>query len=117
MVEVSLDSLFSNTNNIDDSGLLKNDPDKNYWLNVLGYNVPIAEDVSRDRLTEKPELRQLGSVMHSTPIQLTQEGRVYVDSNNQIKTEKRKRLSSVWLNSRDFTCCRQHGAGVCFCSK
>lgn len=90
LVEVSLDSLFSNTNNIDDSGLLKNDPDKNYWLNVLGYNVPIAENVSRDRLTEKPELRQLGSVMHSTPIQLTQEGRVYVDSNNQIKTEKRK---------------------------
>lgn len=90
LVEVSLDSLFSNTNNIDDSGLLKNDPDKNYWLNVLGYNVPIAEDVSRDRLTEKPELRQLGSVMHSTPIQLTQEGRVYLDKNNQIKTEKRK---------------------------
>ena len=90
LVEVSLDSLFSNTNNIDDSGLLKNDPDKNYWLNVLGYNVPITENVSRDRLTEKPELRQLGSVMHSTPIQLTQEGRVYVDSNNQIKTEKRK---------------------------
>lgn len=90
LVEVSLDSLFSNTNNIDDSGLLKNDPDKNYWLNVLGYNVPITENVSRDRLTEKPELRQLGSVMHSTPIQLTQEGRVYVDRNNQIKTEKRK---------------------------
>ncbi|WP_234964917.1 PilC/PilY family type IV pilus protein [Acinetobacter johnsonii] len=90
LVEVSLDSLFSNTNNIDDSGLLKNDPDKNFWLNVLGYNVPVAENVSRDRLTEKPELRQLGSVMHSTPIQLTQEGRVYLDKNNQIKTEKRK---------------------------
>lgn len=90
LVEVSLDSLFSNTNNIDDSGLLKNDPDKNYWLNVLGYNVPILENVTRDGLVEKPELRQLGSVMHSTPIQLTQEGRVYVDSNNQIKTEKRK---------------------------
>lgn len=28
--------------------------------------------------------------MHSTPIQLTQEGRVYLDKNNQIKTEKRK---------------------------
>lgn len=90
LVEVSLDSLFSNTNDIDDSGLLKNDPDKNYWLNVLGYNVPILENVTRDGLVEKPELRQLGSVMHSTPIQLTQEGRVYVDSNNQIKTEKRK---------------------------
>lgn len=90
LVEVSLDSLFSETNNTDDSGLLKNDPDKNYWLNVLGYNVPIGENVSRDRLTEKPELRQLGSVMHSTPIQLTQEGRVYLDKNNQIKTEKRK---------------------------
>lgn len=90
LVEVSLDSLFSNTNDIDDSGLLKNDPDKNYWLNVLGYNVPILENVTRDGLVEKPELRQLGSVMHSTPIQLTQEGRVYLDKNNQIKTEKRK---------------------------
>lgn len=90
LVEVSLDSLFSNTNNIDDSGLLKNDPDKNFWLNVLGYNVPILENVTRDGLVEKPELRQLGSVMHSTPIQLTQEGRVYLDKNNQIKTEKRK---------------------------
>ncbi|MGE8594336.1 MAG: PilC/PilY family type IV pilus protein [Acinetobacter faecalis] len=57
-------------------GALENDPDKNYWLNLLGYSVQIGENLTVDLLKNKPELRQVGSVLHSTPILLTQEGKI-----------------------------------------
>lgn len=59
------------------SALFANDPDKNYWLNLLGYNVGANETgVTLANLSAKPELRQLGAVMHSTPILLTQSGKI-----------------------------------------
>lgn len=58
------------------SALFANDPDKNYWLNLLGYNVATIDIVTLADLATKPELRQVGSVMHSTPILLTQSGKI-----------------------------------------
>ena len=57
-----------------------NDPQKNYWLNLLGYNVAAtATGITLDSLSSASELRQFGTVMHSTPILLTQRGAIKVD--------------------------------------
>lgn len=51
----------------------------NAWLNVLGYNVPVgtpsspATPADESTLSAQPELKQLGAILHSTPIILTQE--------------------------------------------
>ena len=67
-----------------------NDPDKNYWLNLLGYNVGATEsDITLANLTAKPELRQVGSVMHSTPLLLTQSGKISVGSGGVLDTTDR----------------------------
>lgn len=58
------------------TALFANDPDKNYWLNLLGYNVATTGIVTLADLATKPELRQVGSIMHSTPILLTQSGKI-----------------------------------------
>ena len=74
---VNLDAFFSSDANL---GYLRNDPKKNYWLNALGYRVLETESITAiDQLAGKNELRQLGAVLHSTPILLTQEGKVNVD--------------------------------------
>ncbi|MEJ5204877.1 pilus assembly protein PilC [Acinetobacter junii] len=71
--QVNVETLFSTDA---DKALFANDPDKNYWLNLLGYNVAATGTVTLDDLITKPELRQVGSVMHSTPILLTQSGKI-----------------------------------------
>ena len=80
LYKVDANSILSTT------GQFLNDPDKNYWLNLLGYSVPIGVTMTEALLKEKPELRQMGSVLHSTPILLTQEGRV----ENNLTTTGRK---------------------------
>lgn len=76
LAQVSLLSLFAENNEI---AKFKYDADKNYWLNFLGYDVGITESIaSLADLTSKTEYRELGSVMHSTPIMLTQEGKITV---------------------------------------
>ncbi|WP_257220233.1 MULTISPECIES: pilus assembly protein [unclassified Acinetobacter] len=83
--KVNVTSLFGTGT----SALFVNDPDKNYWLNLLGYNVGANETgVTLANLSAKPELRQLGAVMHSTPILLTQSGKITVDTNG-INTTNR----------------------------
>ncbi|WPC34553.1 PilC/PilY family type IV pilus protein [Acinetobacter sp. YWS30-1] len=76
LAQVSLLSLFAENNEI---AKFKYDADKNYWLNFLGYDVGITESIaSLADLTSKEEYRELGSVMHSTPVMLTQEGKITV---------------------------------------
>ncbi|WNX71003.1 pilus assembly protein [Acinetobacter baumannii] len=84
--KVSLQNLFAD---LSASALFQNDPAKNYWLNLLGYNVGEKETVTLDDVIKKPELRQVGAIMHSTPILLTQEGKVTI-SNGQLNTTDRK---------------------------
>ncbi|EPM5526905.1 PilC/PilY family type IV pilus protein [Acinetobacter baumannii] len=85
--KVNLQNVFA----IDPSGtaLFANDPAKNYWLNLLGYNVTTDETVALSDLVNKAELRQVGSVMHSTPVLLTQEGKITTTS-GQLNTTDRK---------------------------
>lgn len=70
--KVNVETLFGTGS----TALFVNDPDKNYWLNLLGYNVAATGTVTLADLITKPELRQVGSVMHSTPILLTQSGKI-----------------------------------------
>ena len=70
------------------TALFVNDPDKNYWLNLLGYNVAETGTVTLDDLITKPELRQVGSVMHSTPILLTQSGKISYTSGTIDTTDR-----------------------------
>lgn len=71
------------------TALFVNDPDKNYWLNLLGYNVGAAEtDVTLESLAAKQELRQVGSIMHSTPILLTQRGKITYSSGTIDTTDR-----------------------------
>lgn len=72
------------------TALFVNDQDKNYWLNLLGYNVGATETgVTLANLAAKPELRQVGSVMHSTPILLTQSGKITVGTGGVLDTTDR----------------------------
>jgi hypothetical protein len=85
--KVTLQNLFA----INPSGstLFTNDPAKNYWLNLLGYNVGVDEAVDLSDVIGKTELRQIGAVMHSAPVLLTQEGKITI-TNGQLDTTSRK---------------------------
>lgn len=84
--KVNVTTLFGTGTN----ALFVNDPDKNYWLNLLGYNVGAAElGITLANLTAKPELRQVGAVMHSIPLLLTQSGKITVGSGGILDTTDR----------------------------
>lgn len=84
--KVNVSTLFGT----DSTALFANDPDKNYWLNLLGYNVGATETgVTLASLATKPELRQVGAVMHSTPILLTQRGEITVSTSGALDTTDR----------------------------
>ncbi|TCB56167.1 pilus assembly protein [Acinetobacter terrestris] len=73
----------------DSTALFINDPDKNYWLNLLGYDVGATETgVTLENLAAKPELRQVGAIMHSTPILLTQRGKITYTSGTIDTTDR-----------------------------
>ncbi len=82
--KVNVETLFGTGS----TALFVNDPDKNYWLNLLGYNVAATGTVTLDDLITKPELRQVGSVMHSTPILLTQSGKISYTSGTIDTTDR-----------------------------
>lgn len=85
--KVNLTTLFGTDSS---TALFVNDPDKNYWLNLLGYNVGATESgITLANLTAKPELRQVGAVMHSTPLLLTQSGKITVGSGGVLDTKVR----------------------------
>lgn len=71
------------------AALFVNDPDKNYWLNLLGYDVGATGTVTLADLAAKPELRQIGAVMHSKPVLLTQRGKITVDGSGELDTTDR----------------------------
>ncbi|WP_277559510.1 pilus assembly protein PilC [Acinetobacter beijerinckii] len=84
--KVNITSLFGTGSD----AFFVNDLDKNYWLNLLGYNVGATETgVTLENLALKPELRQVGAIMHSTPILLTQKGKITVNSNGELDTTNR----------------------------
>ena len=82
--KVNVETLFGTGS----TALFVNDPQKNYWLNLLGYNVAATGTVTLADLITKPELRQVGSVMHSTPILLTQSGKISYTSGTIDTTDR-----------------------------
>ena len=82
---VNLNTLFATGTD----GKFKNDARKNYWLNILGYNVDINATGLTVATLPTAERRQLGAVMHSKPVLLTQEGKV-VATNGVVSTTGRK---------------------------
>ncbi|WP_017395429.1 pilus assembly protein [Acinetobacter haemolyticus] len=86
--QVSLGTLFGTD---PDTALFLNDEKKNYWLNLLGYDVGATETgITLENLVNKPELRQVGAIMHSTPILLTQSGKIIAGSDGELDTSDRK---------------------------
>ncbi|ENW22478.1 pilus assembly protein [Acinetobacter haemolyticus] len=86
--QVSLGTLFGAD---PDTALFLNDEKKNYWLNLLGYDVGATETgITLENLVNKPELRQVGAIMHSTPILLTQSGKIIAGSDGELDTSDRK---------------------------
>ncbi|MCO8107018.1 pilus assembly protein [Acinetobacter indicus] len=87
LAQVNLMTLFADN---EDVAKFKHDADKNYWLNFLGYDVGITDNIaSLGDLASKAEYRELGSVMHSTPVMLTQEGKITV-ADGKLTTTGRK---------------------------
>ncbi|MDV2455100.1 pilus assembly protein [Acinetobacter towneri] len=82
--KVNVETLFGTGS----TALFVNDPQKNYWLNLLGYNVAATGTVTLADLITKPELRQVGAVMHSTPILLTQSGKISYTSGTIDTTDR-----------------------------
>lgn len=77
LTPVTVDALYDGT-----SKLGADTTNRNAWLNLLGYNIPLLDNsstpvkpstpVERINLDGQPELRQAGALLHSTPIILTQ---------------------------------------------
>jgi type IV pilus assembly protein PilY1 len=72
-----------------DTAKFGNDPRKNYWLNLLGFQVSTTGSLTLEDIIAAPELRQIGAVMHSTPLLLTQEGKITA-TNGVVATTDRE---------------------------
>lgn len=92
LIQSDTTSLLQVTTNslLDTSGSFKQDPKKGYWLNVLGYNVdPTKTSFTSSDLVGTSVLRQFGSVMHSTPLLLTQQGTITTTDTGSVTTTNR----------------------------
>lgn len=58
----------------------KSDASRGYLISLLGYNVD-AKNPSAINLTTSAELRQIGAVMHSSPMLLTNKGTITYENN------------------------------------
>lgn len=70
----------------------KNDPNRGYLVRLLGYNITAATPPSNlDNLAQGSEFRQLGAVMHSYPLLLTNKGKLVFNTiDKQMKSESRE---------------------------
>lgn len=63
----------------------KDDPNRGYLMNLLGYKVDGANpsSISATSLATNAELRQVGAVMHSLPVLVTNKGKVSYDKTSK----------------------------------
>ena len=66
----------------------KNDLNRGYLISLLGYGVD-AVNPTNINLTTAPELRQVGAVMHSSPILVTNKGKITY-TNNMVGSTNRE---------------------------
>lgn len=81
--QVTIASLLGN------GGAYSTDPYRLNWLRLLGYPVTSTASLTLDSLPA-PVASQLGAVMHSTPILLTQRGKISVDAAGELDTTNRQ---------------------------
>lgn len=85
---VNLDYLTDNT--------YKDDPNRGYLMSLLGYAVSKSDaenpaNITATTLANASELRQIGAVMHSTPVLVTNGGKlVYNATTKTMDSEKRE---------------------------
>lgn len=63
----------------------KDDPDRGYLMSLLGYSVDAANPatINTTSLATAGELRQMGAVMHSLPVLVTNKGQVTYDADTK----------------------------------
>lgn len=73
-----------NLNYLTDSNY-KDDPDRGYLMSLLGYSVDAANPatINTTFLATAGELRQMGAVMHSLPVLVTNKGQVTYDADTK----------------------------------
>lgn len=75
-------------------GLTAQDQLRGYLLGLLGYNVVNPKAVDDEDIMQiwqqRPELRQMGAILHSDPLLFTQNGKVARDANGYISTSERE---------------------------
>lgn len=85
---VNLDYLTDNT--------YKDDPNRGYLMSLLGYAVSKSDaenpaNITATTLANASELRQIGAVMHSTPVLVTNKGKVkYNSTSKRMESEGRE---------------------------
>lgn len=85
------DATDTTLNQITTSYLSSSDTDRAYLLSLLGYNIdPANTPTTLDGLRASSELRQLGAVMHSSPILLTNQGKISADSSGALTSSDRQ---------------------------
>jgi type IV pilus assembly protein PilY1 len=80
-------------NKIDLSYLSSSDADRGYLISLLGYKVDAANPstITTTSLAAAPELRQLGAVMHSSPLLFSNKGKIdYDEDTGQLETTNRE---------------------------
>ncbi|WP_180126907.1 MULTISPECIES: PilC/PilY family type IV pilus protein [unclassified Acinetobacter] len=63
----------------------KNDPNRGYLLTLLGYNLDVANPPTTiDALKAQSSLRQMGAVMHSYPVLVTNKGKLEYNKTKKV---------------------------------
>lgn len=69
------------------------DPDRGYLVSLLGYDVPnpSTPPTSVDQLKQSTTLRQMGAIMHSSPVLITNKGRIkYNQTTKALESSNRE---------------------------
>lgn len=81
-----------NTNYFDKNASSSKDPLRGYLLALLGYDVPNPDNINDEQILnigqQRPELRQMGAILHSDPILLTQQGQVVRDGESIVTKDR-----------------------------
>lgn len=63
----------------------KNDPNRGYLVSLLGYNVDVnSPPTTVANLITQPALRQVGAVMHSYPVLVTNKGKLSYNTTDKV---------------------------------
>ncbi|MFV5508547.1 pilus assembly protein PilY [Acinetobacter sp. 197] len=63
----------------------QNDPNRGYLISLLGYNIDVnSPPTTVANLITQPALRQMGAVMHSYPVLVTNKGKLSYNSTDKV---------------------------------